>query len=49
MGEAPRHRSLSVLGVLLCLFILFEVNRPTLSPQSQLALFALMVFPVILN
>ncbi|HQV31564.1 MAG TPA: TRAP transporter large permease subunit, partial [Calditrichia bacterium] len=33
---------LAVLGVLLSLFVLAEVNYPNLAPQSQLAIFALL-------
>ena len=42
MGGSNRGTILSVLGVLLCLFTLAEVNYPHLSPQSQLAIFALL-------
>jgi TRAP transporter 4TM/12TM fusion protein len=40
---APRWLRVTVtwVGVLLCLFTLLEVNYPRLSPQSQLAIFAL--------
>ena len=41
-GESAVARPLSVRSVLpalLCLFVLVEVNYPTLSPQSQLAIF----------
>ncbi|MEX2581601.1 MAG: TRAP transporter fused permease subunit [Verrucomicrobiales bacterium] len=40
----PRWRrvTLTVVGALLCLFTLSEVNYPRLSPQSQLAIFALL-------
>ena len=42
MGErAPRLLNV-LLGVLLCLFTLAEVNYPTLAPQSQLAIFAML-------
>ncbi len=37
-GWRPMDRT---LGVLLALFVLAEVNRPLLTPQSQLAFFAL--------
>ena len=36
-----RRTTVRFLAVLLCLFVLFEVNYPQLTPQSQLALFAL--------
>ena len=36
-----RHAASRVLGVLLCVFTLVEVNYPLLAPQSRLALFAL--------
>lgn len=35
-------RILTTLAVLLCIFVLFEVNYPILQPQSQLAGFALL-------
>lgn len=40
----PRWRgvTLTIVGALLCLFTLAEVNYPRLSPQSQLAIFALL-------
>jgi TRAP transporter 4TM/12TM fusion protein len=37
-----RRRWMTILGVLLCLFTLVEVNYPFLSPQSQLAGFAML-------
>ncbi len=42
MAPPPDQRNLTVLGVVLCLFTLHEVNHPTLAPQSQLAIFALL-------
>jgi TRAP transporter 4TM/12TM fusion protein len=41
---SPRWRQMAmmVVGTLLCLFTLCEVNYPQLSPQSQLAIFALL-------
>ena len=42
MIERLRTLSLRVLAVTLCLFTLAEVNYPHLTPQSQLALFALL-------
>lgn len=45
-GEAtsPRWRGIALLsvGAVLCLFTLAEVNYPQLSPQSQLAIFAML-------
>ena len=38
----PRQHITRVLSVLLCLFTLTQVNYPQLSPQSQLAVFALL-------
>src|SRR6056297_3556178 len=37
-----RRTTLTVVGALLCLFTLSEVNYPRLAPQSQLAIFALL-------
>ena len=42
MIERLRRSILRVLSVLLCLFTLAEVNYPHLTPQSQLAIFALL-------
>ena len=41
---APRWRGIALLsvGTILCLFTLAEVNYPQLSPQSQLAIFAML-------
>lgn len=39
---AWRRGALLAIGALLCLFTLTEVNYPRLSPQSQLAIFALL-------
>jgi TRAP transporter 4TM/12TM fusion protein len=36
-----RRQAVNALGVALCVFVLFEVNYPRLTPQSQLSLFAL--------
>jgi TRAP transporter 4TM/12TM fusion protein len=41
MADWRRHLN-HVLGGLLCLFVLFEVNYPVLSTQSQLAVFAML-------
>jgi TRAP transporter 4TM/12TM fusion protein len=41
MADWRRHTN-HVLGGLLCLFVLFEVNYPVLSTQSQLAVFAML-------
>jgi len=41
MADWRRHLN-HVLGALLCLFVLFEVNYPVLSTQSQLAVFAML-------
>ncbi len=41
MTAELRARVVRALGVLLCVFILVEVNYPLLQPQSQLACFAL--------
>ena len=38
---AAERRIFAVVAMLLCLFLLVEVNYPRLSPQSQLSLFAL--------
>jgi TRAP transporter 4TM/12TM fusion protein len=53
MNERMRTVTVSVLGILLCAFTLFQVNYPTLQPQSQLAVFGLfglvicfLVYPV---
>jgi TRAP transporter 4TM/12TM fusion protein len=37
-----RGVTLTIIGALLCLFTLAEVNYPRLSPQSQLAIFAML-------
>ena len=37
-----KNNSFSIVSVLLCFFILAEVNYPRLAPQSELALFALL-------
>ncbi len=42
MLDRLRRRTVQVLAVALCLFTLAEVNYPHLTPQSQLALFALL-------
>lgn len=42
MLEAVRTRIFQILAPLLCLFILVEVNYPRLTPQSQLAIFAML-------
>ena len=42
MDSDPGRSPLRYLGVALCLFTLHEVNHPTLTPQSQLAIFALL-------
>jgi TRAP transporter 4TM/12TM fusion protein len=41
---APRWRGIALLsvGTILCLFTLAEVNYPQMSPQSQLAIFAML-------
>ena len=44
-GRAPATVSqlaTGVLGVLLCIFTLVEVNYPLLAPQSRLAVFAML-------
>ena len=41
-ADGPRRHVTRVLSVALCLFTLAEVNYPQLSPQSQLAVFALL-------
>ena len=41
MEQASRQIPLRIIGVALCLFTLLEVNYPTLTPQSQLAIFAM--------
>lgn len=42
--SAPRWRGIALVtvGTILCLFTLAEVNYPQLSPQSQLAIFAML-------
>ena len=40
-SQSMRAQVVRVLGVTLCLFVLVQVNHPLLSPQSQLAFFAL--------
>ena len=42
MSSGPRQRVIRALAILLCVFTLFEVNYPNLSPQSQLAIFAML-------
>jgi len=42
MEQASRSIPLRIIGVALCLFTLLEVNYPTLTPQSQLAIFAML-------
>ena len=42
MEQASRQIPLRVIGVALCLFTLSEVNYPILTPQSQLAIFAML-------
>ena len=39
MSERLRGISVTVLGILMCLYVLAEVNHPRLKPQSELALF----------
>jgi TRAP transporter 4TM/12TM fusion protein len=42
MSSRLRQQVIRALAILLCIFTLFEVNYPHLSPQSQLALFAML-------
>ena len=42
MVKNLKNNSFSIVSVLLCFFILAEVNYPRLAPQSELALFALL-------
>ena len=42
MSSGPRQHVIRALAILLCVFTLFEVNYPNLSPQSQLAIFAML-------
>lgn len=42
MSSRARQHVIRALAILLCIFTLIEVNYPSLSPQSQLALFALL-------
>jgi TRAP transporter 4TM/12TM fusion protein len=42
MSIRARETVMRVLAILLCLFTLVEVNYPLLSPQSQLAIFAML-------
>ena len=42
MSSRARETSMSVLAILLSVFTLVEVNYPLLSPQSQLAIFAML-------
>ena len=41
-SKSPRHFLVRLLGVVLCLFTIVEVNYPQLSPQSRLAFFAML-------
>lgn len=47
MKQQPKNYLFLTVSVLLCLFILAEVNYPQLTPQSELALFALLGLVVI--
>jgi TRAP transporter 4TM/12TM fusion protein len=40
--ERIRNASITVLGIVLCLFTIFEVNFPQLRPQSALAVFVML-------
>ena len=42
MLDRLRRHTIRILSVILCLFTLAEVNYPHLTPQSQLAIFALL-------
>jgi TRAP transporter 4TM/12TM fusion protein len=42
MSSRLRQQVIRALAILLCVFTLFEVNYPHLSPQSQLAIFAML-------
>ncbi len=42
MKQTSRQIPLRITGVVLCLFTLLEVNYPRLTPQSQLAIFAML-------
>ena len=42
MSGGLRQHVIRALAILLCLFTLIEVNYPSLSPQSQLAIFAML-------